>query len=381
VDYLFDLAAKRFGTHPWAKIVRKLTVNEREALGGGDDRELAIRLSARFGGRTPKKGPDRATIRAVIRCSCTDDESKTDGAAQAAGLAKALRLYQAIHGPGARLDDTDGTGGDEAGTSHGEPPDDPQGRLNEMAEQISRMQAEIDQLKLENAGLREAARPSPRPREPRSNPPSAHNSGAQPQLVRPYALQPSRTPTPPGTPLPTRPAVPPPPRSPNSPPVAFRGVVPLRIVPTSPPLGGPPPPPRPRRPETSGITTPSTDMGVRSTARKRVAVLVGAPAQVDPPLVPLRWVGPPAPRQAEIDPKTRHILDLQEELLRPPAKSRRPSKRMIEAWCNDAWADLPPDRWESDEYLLANVRLLGLVLAMAVLVYGPLIVAVILQQR
>ncbi|MFC4066810.1 hypothetical protein [Actinoplanes subglobosus] len=61
-----ELIRAEFPHRPWSQLVARLDPQERLALGGGDDRRLAQRISSRFGARS-RQGPDRALVDAALR--------------------------------------------------------------------------------------------------------------------------------------------------------------------------------------------------------------------------------------------------------------------------------------------------------------------------
>uniref|UniRef100_UPI003F49465E hypothetical protein n=1 Tax=Actinoplanes sp. CA-151224 TaxID=3239904 RepID=UPI003F49465E len=92
------LAHEAFPTRPWAQLVARLTPAEREALGGGDNRQLSSRISGQFGAKSPC-GPNAATIKAVLT-HCMPCLPLQDRLTR---YAEIDRRFRAVHGHDATL--------------------------------------------------------------------------------------------------------------------------------------------------------------------------------------------------------------------------------------------------------------------------------------
>jgi len=92
-DCVQALARQAYPARTWSQLVTQLSDDEREALGGGDDRRLSSRLSAQFGAKA-RRGPNRPTIQAVLRhcLSAVQDDARESKQAEV------LALFRAVHG-------------------------------------------------------------------------------------------------------------------------------------------------------------------------------------------------------------------------------------------------------------------------------------------
>ena len=93
-----ELARRAFPTRTWSQLVARLSSEEREALGGGDDRRLSRLLSAQFGAKA-RRGPNRPTILAVL-CHCLPAVEQD---AREPKQVEVLALFRAVHGPNSAL--------------------------------------------------------------------------------------------------------------------------------------------------------------------------------------------------------------------------------------------------------------------------------------
>ncbi|MEU4560212.1 hypothetical protein AB0F72_17665 [Actinoplanes sp. NPDC023936] len=88
-----ELIRARYPHRPWSQLVACLDAEERKALGGGDDRQLAQRISAQFGARS-QRGPCRPLVDVALRrCLPAMPVDQQDSR-----RAQVERCWQAVHG-------------------------------------------------------------------------------------------------------------------------------------------------------------------------------------------------------------------------------------------------------------------------------------------
>lgn len=364
---------------PWQRIVERLTPEERESLGGGDDRRLGQYLSAQFGPRA-RKGPAQRVI-PVLLAHCLDALSpqERDRTTQ-----RIQQRFDAVHGPGCSVTAS------VSPAPRRRPRAPTAQQIQQRAELLERQaaqaereaaelraelagyQARIVALEAENAALRTAA-PVTRTPRPLANP-AEHLTGA---LVRPYTPQPSE---------PASPMSPPrnPPHRPSPRPGGGGGLIPRARPPADDAPGGlPPVPPRrspnaapgyPVRQPTSVPVSPAPYLNTEaSPARRADQPSSGPPTWASAPPPP---VAPP--ERPDVAPLTWPAVPPDDESWWPvattaPVTHNRRSRRRLrrgERWADTLagpWADFPVERLPVYETGVAQLKLLAFVITVSVM--------------
>ncbi|MEU7903572.1 hypothetical protein [Actinoplanes sp. NPDC049118] len=385
------LVRRRFEARPWAQLVAQLSPQERDALGGGEPRQLSSRLSAQFGAKA-RRGPNGVTIQVVLRhCLHSLDEDQ-----RAQSRAEILELFRRVRGPDAAL-------------SAPPAPAPPRPRAGGLGVQVQQLRGENETLVAENRQLRQAnvellaelgaaqariealeMRLSALTAPPAQPPPRTTGAGnphdGGPQLVRPYTRaheqRTTETPTeelgpdepppvwgvpgargpvfedrgieaPPGSVLPNAH------RAANT----SRSFLPLRSFPNPPdsePVALTTAPVRVPRPRVVGRAAVSAE--VRMPAPRAVPTGTAVWGTVSAPAFLL-----PAPAEAVPARVDEADADEQEARRRARAAATRLVAGLCQSWV-DEWADLPIERLPPETRGFAQLPVLVVAFALAALI-------------